>query len=149
MRLGRRACTIKNSRNARVRDTAFNGKEARRESAGSIHRCRGNAKDRCRQVSAWATVATRQRIQPQRKEILGFFNSGAMAGLAERHKHTGDSLAVAIQSDQPLTELLRVALSMLAALLVLYRSPVASLKMINDQGVHCLNPEIMATRFPH
>jgi hypothetical protein len=67
-----------------------------------------------------------------------------MAGLAERHRSVARPIGSA-------TELLRVASSMLAALLVLYRSPLFHLKkMINDpRMVHCLNPKIMATWFPH
>jgi hypothetical protein len=122
-----------NSRSTIARDTAF--REARRESAGSIHRCHGK--------SVSPSVSYPNGIQPQRKEILSFqfgrHHDGWACGAPQAHRgfpHLIISGNLPFQSDQPPICSECFIPCMLAALLVLYRSPLLHFKKkeINGQG---------------
>ena len=75
-----RRVSINNLRSTKARGTAF--EEARRESAGSIHRCRGNTEYQKPSVHVSPSVSVDdgklavpqrvQLVQPQRKDILSF-----------------------------------------------------------------------------
>ena len=107
------------NRKPRARDTAF--KETRRESAGPIHRCRGNTKDRChhRQVSGVSVDdgSRTPRDPASEEEIYGW-----ACGASATSTHRGfPNISFPFQSPNcSATKLLRV-------MLVFYRSSLLHL----------------------